>query len=126
MTQQDAVAHWRKGAEDALRSAVLLLQGNQYHHALFLCHLAVEKALKAAWVAERDTEEPPRTHDLLQLATVLRREWTDDQLLQFETLTRFVIDARYAGSRWAKEYGTHIGAETWIAHTKVFLSLLLP
>jgi len=124
MTQQNAILHWKRGADDAIQSARLLFDGKQYQHTLFMCHLAVEKALKAAWIKRQDTEEPPQTHDLLKLATALNREWEDEQLLQFEILTRFVIDARYAGSRWTEEYGTKEGAEKWLNNAQNLISLL--
>lgn len=124
MTQQNAILHWKQGANDALESSKLLFEGRQYQYALFLCHLAVEKALKAAWIKDHDTEEPPKTHDLLKLAMAIGREFTDEQLLQFEIITRFVIDARYAGSRWAEEYGTKDEAETWIKNTQQLISIL--
>ena len=124
MTQQDAAEQWREGARDELAAARVLLEGQRYEQALFHCHLATEKALKAAWIVAHGTEEPPHTHDLVSLAKALPRQWTDEQLTDFETLTRFVIDARYADPPWAKEYATKEHAATWLERAKGFCSLL--
>ena len=48
MTQEQAASFWQKGAQEELRSAQILLEHQSYAAALFHCHLAVEKALKAA------------------------------------------------------------------------------
>src|SRR4051812_14793322 len=48
VTTEDVIAHWRKGAKNALRVAVLAHEDGEHELALFHCHLAVEKALKKA------------------------------------------------------------------------------
>jgi HEPN domain-containing protein len=127
MTQQEAVRHWQEGARKALRAAKVLHEDGNDESALFHCHLAVEKALKAAWIAQRDTEEPPHTHDLVALAKALEKQpWTEEDLEVLETLTRFVIDARYADPTWAVEYATKENTERWIEQGRRFISFLQP
>ncbi len=67
MTKQDAVQLWRKEAEEAFCAAKAVHDQGIYWLALFHCHLAVEKALKALYVEERDADPPP-THELLEIA----------------------------------------------------------
>ena len=43
MSAQDVAKYWREGADDALATAQALMDAKRYHHALFFCHLALEK-----------------------------------------------------------------------------------
>jgi len=47
-------------------TADYLFQGGRYLYAVFMCHLAVEKALKGLYF-ERLREAPPRSHSLVYL-----------------------------------------------------------
>jgi len=62
----------------------------------FLCHLVVEKSIKAD-IANITTKEPIRTHDLAKLAelALLNDELNESQLDLLEELTPFNIEARY-------------------------------
>jgi HEPN domain-containing protein len=55
------------------------IEREAYPLCVYHCQQAVEKALKAIWVYRRE-DEPPRTHNLVALATelqLLRAEWQD-------------------------------------------------
>lgn len=123
MTQNELISHWRKGANDALEMAFLAEKAGKYDHALFNCHLAVEKAFKAQHIAMHKKNHP-RTHDLVSLAALLKLDWTEEQKTQLETLTRFVIDARYSDPSWTEEYATKEMTEEWIRRSRSFLSML--
>jgi HEPN domain-containing protein len=56
-----------KQAERDLENARKNLRVEAYELAAFMCHQAVEKYLKAAWMMHR-REAPPRTHSLTELA----------------------------------------------------------
>ena len=58
--------NWLRGAEYDIKTAESLLRGRRYVYVIFMCHLAVEKTLKAI-VAETSTTPPPRTHNLYRL-----------------------------------------------------------
>jgi|GEM_PF-2625976 HEPN domain-containing protein len=64
MGKREIVNHWLHTAERDWRSVALLYEGKQYVHALFFCHLVIEKILKAYWVMDSQENNPPRTHDL--------------------------------------------------------------
>jgi HEPN domain-containing protein len=123
VTQEDAAQYWRDAANEEWEAAQVLQKNGMYRVALFHCHLAVEKALKAAYVREYNASPPP-LHDLLDLAVRLSVDWTDDQKQQLEDLTRYVIDARYADPAWAGEQATDENARLWLQQSKEFLSLL--
>jgi HEPN domain-containing protein len=63
-------ANWLATADYDLQTAEAMLKSKRYLYVIFMCHLALEKMLKALW-AEGRPEYPPRTHDLLLLVRKL-------------------------------------------------------
>lgn len=59
-------ANWVALAEYDLETAHQMLNSERYLYVVFLCHLALEKMLKAHVSALRD-EMPPKTQDLIYL-----------------------------------------------------------
>lgn len=125
VTESETIAHWRKGARDALRLAKLAASDELFELALFHCHLAVEKALKAA-IMEKTAEPHPKVHALLRLALLLQSEWSAEDQELFDTLSDFAVAARYDDPAWAERYATAANAERWIDRTERFLSRHLP
>lgn len=93
MTEIEIIAHWRKGAADALEMSVLACQAEKYDHALFNCQLAIEKTLKAA-IMEQTGKPHPRTHNLGQLAALVETNWTSAEQQMFDELSAFAVAAR--------------------------------
>ena len=58
--------NWLRGAEYDFQTAQSLCTSRRYIYVIFMCHLAIEKLLKAI-VAEDSTSPPPRTHNLYRL-----------------------------------------------------------
>ncbi len=125
VTREDAVQHWQQGARDALESAKILCHGKQYASALFHCHLAVEKALKASYIAHHDKDHP-HTHDLLQLALLLKSTWTLEEKTLLSELTDYAVAARYGDPSFTDQQATEENAVRWIEATEHFLGPLLP
>lgn len=123
MTQREAIEHWLTGAQKALRAAKVLQEDENFEPALFECHLCVVKALKAAYLREHD-EAPPPAHDLIALADVWKREWSEEERQHLRTLSRFVVDARYADPPWALEYATKDNTAYWVDQAEHFLTIL--
>lgn len=65
------VENWLSSAEYDLRAAADMLKAGHCLHTVFLCHLAVEKALKAK-IREATGKTPPKTHDLIGLLGLSR------------------------------------------------------
>jgi HEPN domain-containing protein len=63
-------AEWMKQAEYDMDTAKYMIAGGRYSYALFMCHMCLEKALKALYQEKRD-EIPPKTHNLILLLTKL-------------------------------------------------------
>src|SRR5207302_63144 len=103
----------------SLESAELLQHAGKYALVLFHCQLAVEKALKAAYVAEHDSAPPP-THDLLELAETLGREWTEEQKTLLDALSDLAVLARYGDETWQEVQATKDASGGWLAQAKSF------
>lgn len=125
MTEVEIIAHWRKGAADALEMAALAFQAAKYDHALFNCQLAVEKALKAG-IMERTGQPHPRIHNLGQLAALAGGKWTPQEQQMFDDLSAFAVAARYDDPPWAEQYASRDNASRWIDAVTSFLSRYLP
>jgi len=57
---------WFRQADYDLETAEYMFHGGRYFYAVFMCHLAIEKALKGLY-QERLKEIPPRVHNLVYL-----------------------------------------------------------
>ena len=123
MTQAEALRHWQQGAIDALESAQLLHDAGKYALALFHCHLACEKGLKAAFV-EQKKDAPPATHNLLHIAKELDCNLSETQEDTLSDLTDYAVDARYDDPEWAKQKATKENSAHWITNAQEFLSTL--
>lgn len=125
MTTADIIKHWRKGARNALDAAKLLEKNHKHDLALFHCHLAVEKALKAG-IMEVTKKPHPKIHRLLSLATMLKKNWSTEEQELLDTLSDFAVAARYDDPTWAEKFATAQNAKKWIQKTENFLRSVLP
>lgn len=121
MTQEETISHWRREAMGSLTMAKAGLKEKEFSMSLFHCHLAIEKALKAEYISMFDKDHP-YTHDLLELALMIKEEWTEMDKSMFSELTDYAIAARYSDPEWAKEFSTEDNASQWINKTEEFLS----
>ncbi len=62
-----SVEQWIRLSEYRLKSAHVLHESGQHLDAVFNLQQAVELMMKA-WVANRTQKNPPKTHDLIELA----------------------------------------------------------
>lgn len=65
------IAHWWEQALEDLDTARYNSAGGKLYAAAFFCHQAVEKALKALYMAQ-SREPPPPTHSLHALAKLVK------------------------------------------------------
>lgn len=125
VTEGDVVSHWRKGARDALSVAKLAHRDGFHELALFNCHLAVEKALKAA-IMEKTGKPHPKIHELPALGRLLKAEWSPEDRHLLDTLSDFAVAARYDDPAWAEREATAENGRRWIDCTEVFLTNYCP
>ncbi len=50
--KKEIIAHWTLTSGRDWKSALALFEAGQYIHALFFCHLVIEKLLKAHWTRD--------------------------------------------------------------------------
>lgn len=94
MTLNDVTTYWITTATEAFASAESLITAKHYDHALFFCHLALEKILKGLiW---KKTNTPPLpVHDLVKLTEQATIQLTVKQQEQLKEITTWNIEARY-------------------------------
>jgi HEPN domain-containing protein len=73
------------------------LKNKKVLYALFLCHLCVEKAIKAHIVV-KTTKVPPRVHNLSYLLEFTELKLSENQLKLCDTLMFYQIEGRYPES----------------------------
>lgn len=94
MTPNDITAYWQTTANEALASAEALVKAKHFDHALFFCHLALEKLLKGLVWKRTDTPPLP-IHDLVKLTKQAKLTTSAKQQEQFKEITTWNIEARY-------------------------------
>ena len=85
---------WLKQADYDMETAEFMAKGGRNFYAVFMCHLAVEKALKGLY-QQKLQETPPKTHNLVYLMnkSVLRPD--RDRARVIATLSEANIATRY-------------------------------
>jgi len=76
-------AQWLQQADYDMETAEFMYEGGRYFYAVFMCHLSVEKALKALY-QDKIKCIPPKTHNLVYL---LREIGLKPQ----ETIGKFIV-----------------------------------
>lgn len=94
MTSKDLVDYWLSTAEDDWQTAQALFTAKRYHHALFFCHLTIEKLLKGL-VFVRTKKHAFPIHRLGKLAQQAGITLTEEQGQQFDEITSWNVNARY-------------------------------
>lgn len=92
------VEYWINIAEYDFETAEAMLKSGRFLYVGFMCHQAIEKALKA--VISRDCEDgeiPPKIHHLLKLAdrAKLFNEMSEEQQTFIKNLNPLNVEARY-------------------------------
>lgn len=120
MNKEDLIIYWIESSERDFVTMEHLFEKKDYHWALFIGHLVIEKLLKAYHVKNVD-DQPPFVHNLLRLAEKTDLELSEDQKDFLVTVTAFNIRARYDDYKLAfyktctAEYTTR-----WIEEIKGF------
>lgn len=81
-------------AEYDLETAQKMLEAGRYVYVVFMCHLAVEKTLKAL-VCEVTGAPHPRTHNLLRLSSLAEIEAEPSDAEFMDLLVHACVAARY-------------------------------
>ena len=107
---REDVAEWLQVADHDIRGAESLLRDGLWPGAAYFCQQAAEKLLKAA-VTEREME-PPKTHDLVELADLAGIELTDEQRTFLTRLSDHAVRSRYPGAEYNEAEVRELFVET--------------
>ena len=94
MTDKELIEYWIKSSDKDYKTMEHLYKGKQYHWALFIGHLVIEKLLKAYYVKMVD-KHVPLIHNLTRLAERSELVLTEDQKNFLDLTSTFNIRARY-------------------------------
>ena len=92
MTKQPE--EWFKQAAYDLKTAEIMLENKRFIYAVFMCHLAVEKALKGIY-QYRLNEVPPKVHNLIYLVEKIGLSPSEKLYNAIFELNRVSIPTRY-------------------------------
>ena len=88
------VKHWISTSDGDFQTMLNMYDTKDYHWALFMGHLVIEKLLKSKIV--KDTRQhAPFTHDLRKLKKISCLELDDEKIKWLDIITTFNINARY-------------------------------
>jgi HEPN domain-containing protein len=93
MSNQELKKFWFDSSKKDWDIVLVLLRSKKYMHALFFCHLSLEKYLKGVIV--RNDAVTPITHDLLVLAEKAKIKLTNEQAKLLYEVNAFNIKTRY-------------------------------
>lgn len=99
--------NWSAMSQYDLDTAEHMLQTGRFLYVVFMCHMAIEKALKAI-VCEATNAAPPRIHDLEKLAArggVQLEQRLHDFIIQLSDAsiaTRYPDDLAQAAARYTE------------------------
>ena len=94
MTAKDVVQFWLESSNQEWETAQILFKNKKYHHALFFCHLSLEKILKGL-IVKVTRQAPPLIHDLIRLAESAEIALTERHKDELAEITSFNIQTRY-------------------------------
>jgi HEPN domain-containing protein len=91
---QKMMDHWISRSDNDYETMNHLMHSKDYHWALFIGHLVIERLLKAA-VVKNTGDHAPLTHDLRRLAKIAGIEADEEQKYFLDTISSFNLNARY-------------------------------
>jgi|SRR3989338_589557 len=92
--EQKIIKYWSTASKQDFETAEILFKNKKYHHALFFCHLSIEKFLKAI-IVKTTQGAPPLLHDLVRLAERTSINLSAKQKNELAEVSTFNIEARY-------------------------------
>ncbi len=95
MEKLDHINYWIESSKHDLSSMKNIFLSANYDWALFIGHLALEKALKALWVKNHEDNFPPRTHNLLKIAFEANFPLNEEAELFLNRVNSFQLETRY-------------------------------
>ncbi|MEW6376428.1 MAG: HEPN domain-containing protein [Thermodesulfobacteriota bacterium] len=112
------VKNWLDSAQYDLETAEHTFKAKRYIYTIFMCHLALEKILKAK-VEEITGKTPPKTHNLRYLVKLSGLEPPDEMFNFLSKLSNVSIPTRYPDDfeELRRSYNRK-AAKTYLSQTK--------
>ena len=85
---------WSRQAEYDMETAIAMLDSGRYIYCVFMCHLSIEKSLKALY-AKKLGKNPSKTHNLVYLAQSLDLDLPEKIKEFLEILDSVSVPTRY-------------------------------
>jgi len=113
-----ATTNWLLSTEYDLKTATTLLKDKRYIYVVFMCHLAIEKTLKAI-LSEMFKELPPYTHNLNKLIELGNIVLPEAHQVFINKINLQSVPTRYPEDfkKLSKEFDKNI-AEDYLKQTK--------
>jgi HEPN domain-containing protein len=111
------ILEWLKQADYDFDTAKFMCMGGRYFYAVFMCHLAIEKALKGLY-QQKLQEASPKTHNLIYLLDRIGLRPDPDRgsllarLNEASIATRYPDDIDTLQSNYTQEIAAQILAQT--------------
>ena len=91
---EKTIDHWITTSERDFETIIHLYETKDYHWALFIGHLVIERLLKAG-VVKKSKDHAPFTHDLRRLAKLSGIEFEEEHIKWLDTISTFNLNVRY-------------------------------
>jgi len=110
--------YWITTSDKDFETMVHLYNSKDYHWALFIGHIVIERLIKAG-VIKKINDHAPFTHDLRRLAKLSQIEFENEHLVWLDTITTFNLNTRYDSYKQAfyKKCTSDFTSE-WISNIK--------
>ena len=89
------VTNWVKTSNYDLQTADAMYKAARYLYVVFMCHLAIEKMLKAILVHKYPEDIPPKIHNLINLMQKAEITLPEDLKDFFQRLDNVSVATRY-------------------------------
>ena len=100
METEKQIEYWIKASGLDLQTAMDIFDsGKNLHFCLYMCHLSIEKILKAI-VVKNTNDFPPKSHNLLRLAEIGNVLLSEDRVTFLEELNQFQLSTRYPDEKF--------------------------
>jgi HEPN domain-containing protein len=95
LTKQEHISYWTKAGNESWESADFCFKGGRYVDALFFYCLAIEKYLKANYVLDNITNQPPRIHELQAIYSQTEVQLNSELIDYLDNVNRWNLEGRY-------------------------------
>lgn len=86
--------HWIASSDKDFDTMIHLYESKDYHWALFIGHIVIERLLKAL-IVKITLDHAPFSHDLRRLAKLTQKDFPVNNLEWLDSITSFNLNARY-------------------------------